>query len=101
MPDPSPDRSPARALPRFGLGSIVRHLQFGSGRVVAYEPAQYVIVFKGGDTRRVAFSFDGLEPHGQLHRQWHGDEWHRFHRLERQRSHPHRRDLGRGECHTD
>ena len=57
-----PDASPAPAAPRFGLGSIVRHLQFGSGRVVAYEPAQYVIVFKGGDTRRVAFSFDGLEP---------------------------------------
>ena len=62
MPDPSPEHSPAGALPRFGLGSIVRHLQFGSGRVVAYEPSQYVIVFKGGDTRRVAFSFDGLEP---------------------------------------
>lgn len=55
------DRSPA-AAPRFGLGSIVRHLQFGQGRVVAYEPDGYVIVFRGGDTRRVAFSFDGLEP---------------------------------------
>jgi hypothetical protein len=49
------------STPRFGLGSMVRHLQFGAGRVVAYEPGQYVIVFKGGDTRRVAHSYDGLE----------------------------------------
>jgi hypothetical protein len=48
-------------LPRLGIGTIVRHLQFGAGRIVAYEPGQYVIVFRGGDTRRVAFSFDGLE----------------------------------------
>jgi hypothetical protein len=54
----------APAGPRFGVGSIVRHLQFGTGRVVAYESAQYVIVFKGGDTRRVAFSYDGLEADG-------------------------------------
>jgi hypothetical protein len=54
----------APAGPRFGVGSIVRHLQFGTGRVVAYEPGQYVIVFKGGDTRRVAFSYDGLEADG-------------------------------------
>ena len=62
MPDPSPTSPPAGGGPRFGVGSIVRHLQFGAGRVVAYEPEQYVIVFKGGDTRRVAFTFDGLEP---------------------------------------
>jgi len=54
--------TPAR--PHFGVGSIVRHLQFGTGRVVAYEPGQYVVVFKGGDTRRVAFSYDGLEAEG-------------------------------------
>jgi hypothetical protein len=49
-------------VPRFGIGSIVKHIQFGAGRVVDYEPGQYVIVFKGGDTRRVALSYDGLEP---------------------------------------
>lgn len=54
----------APAVPRFGLGSIVRHLQFGTGRVVAYEPGQYVVIFKGGDTRRVAFSYGGLEAEG-------------------------------------
>ena len=62
MSHPSGSASPAGATPRFGIGSIVRHLQFGAGRVVAYEHDQYVIVFKGGDTRRVAFGFDGLEP---------------------------------------
>jgi len=58
---PSPGGPGPAAAPRLGIGTIVRHFQFGVGRVVAYEPGQYVIVFRGGDTRRVAFSFDGLE----------------------------------------
>ena len=54
--------APASApAPRLGIGTVVRHLQFGLGRVVAYEPGQYVIVFRGGDTRRVAWTFDALE----------------------------------------
>jgi hypothetical protein len=57
----SPGRPAPAAVPRLGIGTIVRHFQFGRGRVVAYEPDQYVIVFPGGDTRRVAFGFDGLE----------------------------------------
>ena len=57
----SPGGPGPAAVPRLGIGTIVRHFQFGVGRVVAYEPGQYVIVFRGGDTRRVAFSFDGLE----------------------------------------
>jgi len=52
------------APPRFGLGSIVRHRDFGRGRVVAYDDERYVIVFGGGDTRTVAFTFDGLEADG-------------------------------------
>ena len=56
----SPTATP-RSSPAFGVGTIVRHVQFGLGRVVAYEANQYVIVFRGGDTRRVAWSFDGLE----------------------------------------
>src|SRR5262245_8527550 len=47
--------------PRLGIGTLVRHVQFGTGRVVAYEPGQYVIVFRGGDPRPVATSYDGLE----------------------------------------
>src|SRR5262249_13022269 len=53
---------PQTAAPRFGISSLVRHIQFGVGRIVGYEPGQYVVVFKGGDTRRVAFTYDGLEP---------------------------------------
>jgi hypothetical protein len=50
------------ATPRFGLGIIVRHRDFGRGRIVAYDQDRYVIVFPGGDAKTVAFSFDGLEP---------------------------------------
>jgi hypothetical protein len=56
-----PADTPPSPAPRFGIGSIVRHVTFGSGRVVAYEPDDYVIVFRGGDARRVAFAYDGLE----------------------------------------
>jgi hypothetical protein len=47
--------------PRFGLGTIVRHRDFGRGRVVAYDSDRYVILFPGGEARTVAFSFDGLD----------------------------------------
>jgi hypothetical protein len=53
--------------PRLGIGTLVRHEQFGVGRVVAHEPGQYVIVFRSADTRRVAYGYDGLrveEPRG-------------------------------------
>ena len=46
--------------PRFALGSIVRHRDFGRGRVVAYDRDRYVILFPGGDAKSVAFDFDGL-----------------------------------------
>jgi hypothetical protein len=45
---------------RFGLGSVVRHAQFGPGRVMDYERDAYVVLFKGGETRRIAFTFPGL-----------------------------------------
>jgi len=57
---PSGGRASA-PVPRLGIGTIVRHIQFGAGRIVGYEPSQYVIVFRGGDTRRVAFGYDGLD----------------------------------------
>jgi len=57
----SPETPSPPAGPRLGIGTIVRHLQFGVGRIVAYESDQYVIVFRGGDTRRVAFGYDALE----------------------------------------
>jgi hypothetical protein len=56
-----PSQPGSGSAPRFGIGSIVRHIQFGLGRVVAYEAGHYVIVFKNADTRRVAFGYDGLD----------------------------------------
>ena len=50
--------------PRFGLGTIVRHRDFGRGRVVGYDQDRYVILFTGGDARLVAFTFEGLEADG-------------------------------------
>ena len=47
--------------PRFGLGTIVKHRDFGRGRVVAYDENRYVIVFPGGEAKLVAFSFEGLD----------------------------------------
>jgi hypothetical protein len=61
LPETSGGGGDAKTVPRLGIGTIVRHLQFGAGRVVAYEPGQYVIAFRGGDTRRVAMGYDGLE----------------------------------------
>ena len=46
----------ASPRPRFGVGSLVRHAQFGSGRIMSYESDTYVILFRGGETRRVPFA---------------------------------------------
>jgi hypothetical protein len=48
--------------PQFGLGALVSHPEFGVARVVDYEGEAYVLVFKGGQARRLAFSFAGLQP---------------------------------------
>jgi len=50
--------------PRFGLGTIVRHRDFGRGRVVAYDEERYVIVFPGSDAKMVPFAFEGLAAEG-------------------------------------
>src|ERR1700742_2135570 len=47
--------------PKFGIGTVCSHPHFGSGRVVAYEGDSYVVMFKGGETKRVAFSFELLK----------------------------------------
>lgn len=52
--------APDGARPRFGVGSLVRHAHFGSGRVMSYEGDAYVILFRGGETRRVAFTFEDM-----------------------------------------
>lgn len=50
--------------PSFGLGTIVRHRDFGRGRVVGYDQDRYVIVFPGGDAKMVAFAFEGMTADG-------------------------------------
>ena len=52
------------ASPRFGLGTIVKHRDFGRGRIVAYDDDRYVILFAGGDAKIVAFAFEGLQADG-------------------------------------
>ena len=46
--------------PKLGLNTIVAHPLFGTGRVVAYENGCYVTMFKGGDVKHVAFTFDAM-----------------------------------------
>ena len=50
--------------PRFGLGTVVRHRDFGRGRVVGYDQDRYVISFPGGDVKMVAFAFEGMTADG-------------------------------------
>jgi len=52
--------SDALKRPRFGLGSSVNHPHFGRGRIVAYEGDDYVVLFKGGEAKRVQFTFEAL-----------------------------------------
>jgi hypothetical protein len=52
------------ATPAFGLGTIVRHRDFGRGRVVGYDGDRYVILFPGGDVKMVAFTFEGVTADG-------------------------------------
>jgi hypothetical protein len=59
--------------PRFGIGSVVRHPSFGRGRIMSYESDAYVILFGGGETRKVAFSFEDLSqdtPGGEPEVDW-------------------------------
>ena len=52
------------ATPGFGIGTVVRHRDFGRGRVVGYDGDRYVILFPGADVKMVAFTFDGLTADG-------------------------------------
>lgn len=48
--------------PRYGIGAIVDHPAFGRGRIINYDRDRYVMVFPGGEVKRVAFSYDGMSP---------------------------------------
>ncbi|MBE7463272.1 MAG: hypothetical protein HS116_07195 [Planctomycetes bacterium] len=52
------------ARPSIGIGAIVAHPLFGQGRVSGYDGSSYVVVFKGGETKHVAFTFEGMKPEG-------------------------------------
>ena len=55
------DIKPSSPRPRFGVGSLVGHAHFGSGRIMTYEGDTYVILFRGGETRRVPFASGDLK----------------------------------------
>jgi len=42
------------------LNTLVAHPLFGAGRIVAYEGDSYVVLFKGGEAKRVAYTFDAM-----------------------------------------
>ena len=46
--------------PKLALNTIVSHPLFGTGHIVAYEGDCYVTLFKGGDVKHVAFTFDAM-----------------------------------------
>jgi len=54
-------------VPKLGLGTLVDHPLFGQGKIMAYEGQEYVVLFKGGEVKRVAWSFEAMrakEPRG-------------------------------------
>ena len=46
----------------IGLGVVVNHPLFGRGKIVSYDGNDYVVLFKGGETKRVACTFDAMKP---------------------------------------
>jgi hypothetical protein len=56
------EQTSASELPGYGVGSLVSHPEYGVGRVLGYEGPAYVLLFKGGQSRRVAFTHPGLRP---------------------------------------
>lgn len=56
------ESSEGHRKPRFGIGSVVLHPSFGKGRIVGYENHTYVIVFKGGESKKVSFAYEQIEP---------------------------------------
>lgn len=55
MPD-----APSTA-PRLRICTRVSHPLFGQGKILACEGSNYVVLFKGGEAKRVAFSFDAMK----------------------------------------
>lgn len=51
---------PSNSKPLYGIGTLVSHPGMGRGRIVRYEGRHYVVVFRGGEARRIAFDFSEL-----------------------------------------
>ena len=49
---------------KFGIGSVVKHPDYGRGRVVAYDDDRYVVIFPGGNVKIVAFAYEWLQADG-------------------------------------
>jgi hypothetical protein len=47
--------------PAYGVGTLISHPSLGRGRVVGYEGESYVIVFRGGESRRVPWQYGELK----------------------------------------
>jgi len=41
--------------PKFGIGTILKHSQFGKGKVLGYSGNQYEILFVGNNFKRISF----------------------------------------------
>lgn len=59
---PSPAPAAPSAKPKIGVGSMVNHPAFGSGKVIAYEADSYVVIFKNHEVKRVGFGFEAMKP---------------------------------------
>ncbi|MCW8129473.1 MAG: hypothetical protein KIS92_03735 [Planctomycetota bacterium] len=50
-----------QAKPTIGIGAAVNHPMFGLGKVVDYQGGDYVVMFKAGEVKRVAFTFEAMK----------------------------------------
>lgn len=51
-----------QAKPTIGIGAAVNHPMFGAGKVVDFQGGDYVVMFKAGEVKRVAYSFEAMKP---------------------------------------
>jgi len=54
------DQSESITKPSLGIGTLVKHAVFGLGRIVGYEKENYLAIFKDGEVKHVAYSFQGM-----------------------------------------
>ena len=52
--------SESTSQPKLGLHALVDHPLFGKGRIAGHLGDSYAVIFKGGDVKQVAYSFDAM-----------------------------------------